>query len=134
VLAQFQMLYRTAKEDFRPAKAGNVSSGGLLMTCAEALVEGMPVELRFTLPSDVLKVYPEETLAIDVRNATVKSSHSDPRRSFEEMVVGARVVTHQPVGNGTYRYGLAFTSIDGYQQEEIHRYTHAAQRSKNRRQ
>jgi PilZ domain len=134
VLAQFPMMFRTSKEDFKPAKAGDVSTGGLLMTCGVALVEGMPVELRFTLPSDVLKIYPEETLAIDLRSQTVVSrSRPDPRRRFEEMVIGARVVSHQPVGNGTYRYGLAFTSIDGFQQEEIARYTHASQRSKARR-
>jgi hypothetical protein len=133
VLTQFQISYRTPKDDYKGAKAGNISSGGLLMQCSEALVEGMPVELRFTLPQDVLKIYPEETLAIDLRNGTATSrSLSDPRRRFEEMVIGARVVTGQAVGNGTYRYGLAFTSIDGYQQEEIARYTHAAQRAKNR--
>jgi hypothetical protein len=134
VLAQFPIAFRTAKEDFRSAKAGDVSTGGLLMTSDVALVAGMPVELRFTLPGDVLKIYPEETVTIDVRNATVsRSSRPDPRRPFEEMVIGARVVTHQPVGNGTYRYGIAFTSIDGFQQEEIARYAHASQRSKARR-
>jgi hypothetical protein len=133
VLAQFDIRYRTAKEDFKAAKAGDLSTGGLLMTCADALVDGMPIELRFTLPSDVLKIYPEETVAIDLRAATVTRSRPDPRRRFEEMVIGARVVTHQPVGNGTYRYGIAFTSIDGYQQEEIARYAHASQRAKNRR-
>jgi hypothetical protein len=133
VLAQFPIAYRTSKEDFKAAKAGDVSTGGLLMTCSHALVEGMPVELRFTLPCDVLKIYPEETVAIDLRTATVSRSRPDPRRRFEEMVVGARVVTHQAAGNGMHRYGIAFTSIDGFQQEEIARYAHASQRSKARR-
>src|SRR5580704_13197096 len=133
VLAQFGIMYRTSKDDFKAGKAGDVSTGGLLMTCGDALVEGMPVELRFTLPSDGLKIYPEETLAIDIRTATVTRSRPDPRRRFEEVVIGARVVSQQPVGNGTYRYGLAFTSIDGFQQEEIARYTHASQRAKTRR-
>jgi hypothetical protein len=133
VLAQFPMLYRTAKEDFKPAKAGDVSAGGMLMTCGVALVEGMPLELRFTLPSDVLKIYPEETVAIDIRTSTVSRSRPDPRRSFEEMAIGARAVTHQPLGDGRYRYGLAFTGITGFQQEEIARYAHASQRSKGRR-
>lgn len=133
VLAQFAIQYRTSKEDWRTAKAGNVSSGGMLMTCGDALVEGMPVELRFTLPSDVLKIFPEETAVLDLRNGTVRTSRNDPRRPFAEMAVGARVVTHQPVGNGIYRYGIAFTSIDVYHQEEIARYTNAVQRSKSRR-
>jgi len=134
VLAQFPVVYRTPKHDYRPAKAGNVSSGGLLMACDEALVEGLPCELRFTLPSDVLKVFPEETAIIDVRNATVRSRSSDSRRPFEEMMVGARVVTCQEGPNGGYRYGMAFTNIDGFQQEEIARYTNAVQRAKHRHQ
>ncbi len=132
VLTQFALQYRTAKDGYRNAKAGNVSSGGLLMTCPDQLVEGLPVELRFTLPSDVLKVYPEETVALDVRNAVVRHSPNDPRRPFAEMLVGARIVTAQSTENGGYRYGVAFSNIDGYQQEEIARYTHAVQRSRNR--
>ena len=102
------------------------------MTCTEALVEGEPVELRFTLPSDVLSAYPEETVTLDVRKGTVKPLRNDPHRRFEEMIVGARVVSHRPLGNGTYAYGLAFTCIDGFQREEIARYTHAVQRVRNR--
>ncbi|HTU81642.1 MAG TPA: PilZ domain-containing protein [Candidatus Acidoferrales bacterium] len=132
VVTQFPLVYRTPKDGFRNAKAGNVSSGGLLMSCADVLVEGLPVELRFTLPSDVLRVFPEETAVLDLRNARIDYSPTDPRRPFEEMVVGARVVTGREAGGGGYRYGLAFTAIDGYQQEEIARYTHAVQRSRNR--
>jgi hypothetical protein len=132
VMTQFDLVYRTPKQDFRTAKAADVSSGGLLMTCTEALVEGEPVELRFTLPSDVVNAYPEETMVIDLRNRTAKSNRPDQRRGFEEMVVGARVVSHRPLGNNAYAYGLAFTCINGYQREEIARYTHAVQRSRNR--
>jgi len=132
VVTGFDMTYRTPKQDYRKARAGDVSSGGLLMTCNEALVEGEPVELRFTLPADALKALPEQTVTIDVRKGTATASTPDPRRKFEQMVLGARVVSHRPLGNGTYAYGLAFTCIDGYQREEIARYTHAVQRSRNR--
>jgi hypothetical protein len=132
VVTQFTVVYRTPKEPYRQGKAGDVSSGGLLITCGSVLAEGTPVELRFTLPSDVLRVYPEETVALDVRNATVTYSRTDPRRPFAEMVLAARVVSAQVVGNGTHRYGLAFSGIDAYSQEEIARYTHAVQRSRNR--
>lgn len=81
----------------------NVSSGGLLMTCGEALVEGEPVELRFTLPSEVLAVYPEETALLDLRKGTATPLRSNQRR-FEELVIGARVVTHRPLGNGSFSY------------------------------
>jgi hypothetical protein len=132
VVTQFPIVYRTPKEDFRQARAGDVSAGGLLMICGEALVEGEPVELKFTLPSDVLSVYPEETMVLDVRKGTAAPLRPDQRRGFSEMTVGARVVNHRPLGNRMYAYGLAFTCIDGFQQEELARYTHAVQRARNR--
>ena len=132
VATQFAITYRTPKEDYRQAKAGDVSSGGMLIICREALVQGEPVELRFTLPGDVLAVYPEETAVIDVRKGTAAPVRGDERRPFKEMVLGARVVSHRPLGNGAYAYGLAFTCIDGFQHEEIARYTHAVQRARNR--
>ncbi|HZZ01045.1 MAG TPA: PilZ domain-containing protein [Candidatus Baltobacteraceae bacterium] len=132
VVTQFPIIYRTPKEDYRHAKAGDVSAGGLLMICGEALVEGEPVELKFTLPSDVLAAYPEETALLDVRTGTATPMRADQRRGFTEMIIGARVVNHRPLGNRTYAYGLAFTCIDGFQHEEIARYTHAVQRARNR--
>jgi hypothetical protein len=132
VTTQFAITYRTPKEDYRQAKAGDVSAGGLLMICNEALVEGEPVELKFTLPSDVLTAYPEETAMLDVRKGTATPLRPDQRRPFGEMTIGARVVNHRPLGNRTYAYGLAFTCIDGFQHEEIARYTHAVQRARNR--
>jgi hypothetical protein len=131
VVAQFPIAYRTPKSAFREAKANDISVGGMLMVCAEALVEGEPMELRFTLPSDVLKVIPEETVSIDLHQGTVTTMNS-PRHPFAEIVAGARVVNHREVGNGHFVYGLAFTCIDGNQSEEIARYTHAVQRARNR--
>jgi hypothetical protein len=132
VVTQFPIIYRTPKEDYRQARAGDVSAGGMLMICSEALVEGEPVELKFTLPCEVLAAYPEETMVLDVRKGTATPLRQDQRRPFQEMVIGARVVNHRPLGNKTYAYGLAFTCIDGFQQEELARYTHAVQRARNR--
>jgi c-di-GMP-binding flagellar brake protein YcgR len=54
------------------------------------------------------------------------------RRPFEEMSVRGRVVTRfQPVRDREV-YGVAFIEIDGYQREEIARFTHAVQLSKIR--
>jgi len=132
VVSQFPIIYRTPKEDYRQARAGDISAGGLLMICGEALVEGEPVELKFRLPCDVLAVYPEETALLDFRKGTATPLRADQRRPFQEMTIGARVVNHRPLGNRTYAYGLAFTCIDGFQQEELARYTHAVQRVRNR--
>ena len=57
---------------------------------------------------------------------------ADMRRSFEEMPLRGRVVTRfQPVREREV-YGVAFIEIDGYQREEIARFTHAMQLSKIR--
>lgn len=133
VMATFPLQYRTPKAPAKQAKAGDVSMGGLLMTCSEILVPGTPVELRFTLPCDALAAYPEETAVIDLKKGTVAPLRGgDQRRPFEEMVLGARVVAHRPLGNGMHAFGLAFTSINGYQREELARYTNAVQRARNR--
>jgi hypothetical protein len=132
VVTEFPVVYRTPKEAYRDARAGDVSSGGMLLVCKEALVEGEPLELRFTLPSDALKALPEETAVIDGRRGTATPVRDDLRRPFEEMTVGARVVSHRPLGNHTFAYGLAFTCLDGFMREELARYTHAVGRARNR--
>ncbi len=133
VSVQFPVQYRTAKENYKSAKAGDVSCGGLSINCKDALVEGMPVELRFTLPSDVLEIYPEETAVFDLRKREVtRSTANDLRREFEEIVVLARVVSHQPLVGGGVNYGLAFHNLSGFEREEIARYAHAAQLAKRR--
>lgn len=132
VTTQFPIAFRTPKHEMRQAKAGDVSAGGLLMISSDSLSIGEPIELRFTLPSHVLNVYPEETVAIDLRNARVSVPRNDQRRKFAEMTIGARVVACREVGGGSFAYGIAFSSIDGFQREEIARYTNAVQRSRNR--
>ncbi|MHB8148009.1 MAG: PilZ domain-containing protein [Vulcanimicrobiaceae bacterium] len=134
VVSQIPVQYRVEKGDLLPGKAGDISSGGLSLVCGSNLLEGMFVELRFTLPSDILKVFPEETLAFDPQKATAKGSgRADLRRPFELMVIRARVVSRTAVGSGVRSYGLAFYGIDGFMREEIARYVHAVQLGKRRK-
>lgn len=135
VASEFEMQIRTAKESPKSARCADISAGGMMITCREVLVEGMAVEVRFTLPSDVLEVYPEETVALDLRKReVVRSTRSDLRRPFGEMVILARVATHRVLPGAEYGYGLAFHNLDGFTAEEIARYTHAVQLAKKRRQ
>lgn len=134
VVSQIAIQYRVDKGELLAGKAGDISGGGLSLTCNTNLLVGMFVELRFTLPSDVLKVYPEETLAFDPRKATMSATgRADLRRPFEVMVVRARVASLNAVSNGARSYGLAFYGIDGFTREEIARYVHAVQLGKRRR-
>jgi hypothetical protein len=134
VSSEFDLQIRTAKEAPKPARCADLSAGGMMIACKEVLVDGMAIEVRFTLPNDVLAVYPEETVALDLRKReVVRSTRGDLRRPFGEMVILARVASHQILPGGEYSYGLAFHNIDGYTTEEIARYTHAAQLAKKRR-
>lgn len=130
---EFGLQYRTLKEGFRNAKARNVSTGGLLMTCREALVESMLLELHFVLPSHVLNVYPERSTVLDIRAGFKrKSVPSKLRKPFEDVVVPARVVRHHPVGEGQFAYGVSFFNMDRKAREEIARFVEAVRHVKVR--
>lgn len=134
VVSQIAVQYRADQGEWLPGKAGDISSGGLSLACPSTLLVGMFAELRFTLPSDVLKAYPEETLAFDLHTATFKGAgRADLRRPFELMTLRARVVSKKPAGSGAHSYGLSFCGIDGFTREEIARYVHAVQLSKRRK-
>jgi hypothetical protein len=130
--AEFSLSYRTPKEGFKTARAANVSTGGLLITCGDVLVEGMTIELMFTLPSEVLEVFPEETTVLDLRNLLKRRTvPSKLRRPFTELVVQARVTRHQLVAGNVFQYGLAFLSMDKETREEIARYVDAVRHAQN---
>jgi hypothetical protein len=118
--AEFGLRYRTSKEGYRAATARNISTGGLLMTCREALVEGMFLEMHFVLPSDVLAVY-------SFRPAPARQKL---RRPFEDIVVQGRVVHHRPLGGGQYAYGVNFVGLDRSDRDQIARFVDAAGRVK----
>lgn len=120
--AEFSLQYRTPKEGFRKAKGRNVSTGGLLMTCKESLVEGMFIELHFVLPSDVLAVY-------SFKNSIDRSKLREP---FDDIVVQARVVHHRPLGTGLCAYGLNFVGLDKRDRDQITRFVNAVGRVKLR--
>lgn len=134
-LASIQTRFRPDGGNWCDGKIGDISATGVRMNCVEILHIGTTIEMRLTLPGDVLEVYPEETAAIDTTGNVPRrtSGRPDMRRPFEEMTLRGRVVTRfQPVREREV-YGIAFTEIDGYQREEIARYTHAAQLAKMRK-
>jgi hypothetical protein len=132
-LSAFSALFRREGEQWSESKIGDISATGVRMTCETLLAIGALLDVRLTLPSSVLDIYPEETAVLDVtRNVPRRTGRADMRRPFEEMVLRGRVVTRfQPVREREC-YGVAFIEIDGYQREEIARFTHAVQLSKIR--
>lgn len=127
-LVGFPVKYRAGNRASVEAEANDVSTGGLRLICGEKLDIGMNVEVRFTLPSSALWVYPHpqertEITPFGPRNIRIP----DNRRPFEEMVIHGRVVSRFAPTRGRDVYGVQFTDIDGYQREEIARFTHAVQ-------
>lgn len=132
-LTAFSAKFRSEGERWSEGKVGVISATGVRMSCEELVAIGTMLDLRVTLPSSVLGVYPEETAVLDLTQAVPRrTGRADMRRPFEEMALRGRVVTRfQPVREREC-YGVAFIEIDGYQREEIARYTHAIQLSKIR--
>lgn len=52
VTASFDVSYRIGSTPSRAARATNISVGGMLMNCGDAIPIGATVELQFTLPGD----------------------------------------------------------------------------------
>lgn len=133
-LTSFPVEFRVqGQAAFCEGRVGDLSSTGIRMSCTETLPIGTQLDIRFTLPSSVLDVYPEETLAIDLSgDAPRRIGRPDLRRPFEAIELRARVVTRFQPARDREVYGVAFLEIDGYQREEIARFTHALQLSKIR--
>jgi hypothetical protein len=125
VPAEFSMEYRTPRDAFKRGFAADVSAGGLSMRCTDALVPGENLELRFTLPSECLEVYPEQTAILDLRTRSIKLARADLRRPFEEMVLRARVVSHAQIDGALYSYGMAFRHVPEGAAAELARYVEA---------
>jgi c-di-GMP-binding flagellar brake protein YcgR len=76
----------------------------------------------------VLNVYPAPESRIEITPFGQRRVHvPDNRRPFEEMAIRGRILSRYEAEQGREQYGVAFTDIDGYQREEIARFTHAVQ-------
>jgi hypothetical protein len=134
-LTAFSVAFHRDGGEWGEGRVGDISSTGIRMNCAELIPIGTMLDMKITLPSSVLEVYPEETATLDVSQPNAPrrvGGRGDMRRPFSEMGLRGRVVTRfQPVRDREV-YGVAFLEIDGYQREEIARFTHAIQLSKIR--
>jgi c-di-GMP-binding flagellar brake protein YcgR len=120
--------YRPANRAPSMGEASNISAGGLRLTCLDSLAVGSELEIRFTLPSSVLTVYPASAERVEIAPFAAHSTHlPDNRRPFDEIAVRGRILARYDAARGQEIYGVAFTDIDGYQREEIARFTHAVQ-------
>jgi hypothetical protein len=132
-LVGFSVRYRIPGRPGKTAEANEVSTGGLRLITADKLENGTLVEMRFTLPNSVLWVYPAAEDRIEITPFGPRRIRiPDNRRSFDEMIVHGRIVSRFAPNRDRDVYGVQFTDIDGYQREEIARFTHAVQLTKLR--
>ncbi|HTX59088.1 MAG TPA: hypothetical protein VMH02_05365 [Verrucomicrobiae bacterium] len=120
--ADFELEYRVGGE-WKPATAVNLSVGGLLMRARGMLVEGMAVELRFTLPSQVLERCSDDALLAKLWDRAVReAAQAMLRRPFKMLTLRARVVCHRAIGGTIGDYGMEFYNVDPIAYGEIERY------------
>ncbi|MBV8722269.1 MAG: PilZ domain-containing protein [Candidatus Eremiobacteraeota bacterium] len=125
--------YRPVNRSAAMGEANDLSAGGLRLLCPDVLAIGSELEIRFTLPSAVLTVYPAAEQRFEITPFGQRRVHvPDNRRAFEEMAVRGRILARYESEQSREVYGVAFTDIDGYQREEIARFTHAVQLSRLR--
>jgi c-di-GMP-binding flagellar brake protein YcgR len=129
----FPVRYRLAGRPALEAEANDLSTGGLRLISSEKIDLGSTIELRFTLPSTMLWVYPHPEERTEITPFGPRQIRiPDNRRPFEEMTIAGRVVSRFAPTRGREVYGVQFTDIDGYQREEVARFTHAVQLAKLR--
>lgn len=131
-IASIPVVIRLENDIPREGRIGDISCSGIRLICGTPIAIGTAVDLRFTLPSNVLDVYPEETAVIDMSGPVPRRvGRSDQRRPFEEMRLQGRIVTRfDRTREGRELLGVAFVEIDGFLREEIARFTHAVQLAK----
>lgn len=113
---------------WRHATAANLSTGGLLMRASEALVEGMALGMRFTLPTAILECCSRQ-LAADRAwpPGVLQAARSMLERPFKPLTLRARVVCHRPIAGMVGDYGMEFCDVDAFARREIERYVSALQ-------
>jgi hypothetical protein len=120
--ANFRVEYRIGGT-WREATAANLSVGGLLMRARETLLEGMAVELRFTLPPAILERCSDDALLRKLWDRAVReAAQAMLRRPFKELTLRARVVCHRAIANTIGDYGMEFCNVDPLACAEIERY------------
>jgi|SRR5579862_6219441 len=125
--------YRPTNRSASTGEASDISAGGLRLLCRDSLAIGSELEIRFTLPTGVLNVYPSADNRLEITPFGQRRVHvPDNRRPFEEMAMHGRILARYDAQGGREIYGVSFTDIDGYQREEIARFAHAVQLSRIR--
>ncbi|HEX3550248.1 MAG TPA: PilZ domain-containing protein [Candidatus Elarobacter sp.] len=127
---EFPVLYVVdGRAGTRTGTASGLAAGGLRVVSDEDLPEGTLLELRFTLPNDVIHdVHVEkEIVSVTPRGRSVKKIMGPPDH-FEPMTVRAKVLlAYFNVRRRKLSHSVQFVDITERTQEEIQRFIHVWQ-------
>lgn len=106
----------------------DTSIGGMRIAFSRALHLDREIELRFTLPADVLDVLTRREASRDQsifgRTVAVKEVKA---RGFSELHVRAKVLPQAQEANGKFFYSVSFVRTSTFVSDELQRFVHAAQ-------
>lgn len=120
--ADFDLDYRRG-EVWRRATAQNLSTGGMLMRARDVLMEGMAVDLRLLLPSEILEVAVSGAIPETLWDPAVRqAAQAMLRRPFKDLIVRGRVVCHRPIAGTIVDYGIEFCDLGALARSEIERF------------
>ena len=110
------------------ATAVDTSIGGMRIAFDRKQQLDRELDLRFTLPADVLDVLTRREASRDAsifgRTVDVEEVKARP---FSEMQVHAKLLPHMEEVNGKYLYSVNFVRASNFVAEELQRFVHAAQ-------
>ncbi|MEA2718582.1 MAG: PilZ domain [Candidatus Eremiobacteraeota bacterium] len=124
---EFPVVYTAdGRDGSRTAVANDLSAGGLRLVGDEDFPDESMVELRFTLPNDLIhSVQVEKEIVETTARGKTKKKIMVPPEPFHEMSVRAKVViAFLNVRRRKFAHGVQFVDVDERTAEEIQRFIH----------
>ena len=124
---EFPVIYTAdGRDGSRSAVANDLSAGGLRLVGDEDFPDESMIELRFTLPNDLIhSVQVEKEIVETTARGKTKKKIMVPPDPFHEMCVRAKVViAFLNVRRRKFAHGVQFVDIDERTAEEIQRFIH----------
>jgi len=126
-LVEFPVVYSVVgRNGSRAAVASDLSAGGLRLIGDEDFIEQTPIELRFTLPNELItSVHVEKEVPVTTSRGRTTKKVMVPPEPFGEMTVRAKVVIYYfNLRRRKFAHGVVFVDTPERTQEEIQRFIH----------
>ena len=127
---EFPVLYAAdGRTGMRSALANDLSAGGLRLIGDEDFPDQSTIELRFTLPNELINnVHVEKEIVQTTPRGKTKKKIMVPPEPFHEMTVrGKIVIAFFNLKRRKFEHGVQFFGIAERTQEEIQRFIHVWQ-------